>query len=357
MMADNLVKVGIAGLGRSGWGIHARILRTVPDLFKIVAVFDADPKRLEEANKDFGCKTYSDFKSLIADKDVELTVVAMPSHLHAPCSIEALQAGKAVVCEKPMATNTADADKMIAAARKAGKFFTIFQNYRYNAHYMKLKEVIESGKLGRIVEIKISVHGFGRRWDWQTLQEFGGGSLNNTGPHFMDMALQLMGDKDPKVFCHLERAQTLGDADDHVKIMLVGENGVVADIEISNAVALPDAYCTVYGNRGSLICADEKTIQLKYIDPAHKLPERRVTPGLPPPDGGMGRDEDFHWIQKTVKVEPEGDMWELVEFEIARHLYRAIRENVPFPVVNADALEVVRITEAVKKQNPQFQWL
>ena len=345
-MANDLVKVGIAGLGRSGWGIHARILRTVTDLFKVAAVFDADPKRLEEANKDFGCKTYTDFKSLIADKDVELVVVAMPSHLHAPCSIQALEAGKAVVCEKPMATCTADADKMIAAARKAGKFFTIFQNYRYNAHYMKLKEVIESGKLGRIVEIKITVHGFGRRWDWQTLQEFGGGSLNNTGPHFMDMALQLMGDKDPKVFCHLERAQTLGDADDHVKVILQAKGSPMVDLEITSTCAYGQEMWLVMGTCGGL-AGTPSALRWKYFDPK-ALPPRTVDT-KPTPDRSYN-SEPIPW-------QPE-ETWDKTKWagpdqnQFYKEVYAALRKGVPHPIKPESVRRQIAVLEECHRQCP-----
>ncbi|HEX2950755.1 MAG TPA: hypothetical protein VHV83_14505 [Armatimonadota bacterium] len=112
------------------------------------------------------------------------------------------------------------------------------------------------------------------------------------------------------------------------------------------------------GSRSSLIYADEKTIQLWYIDPTFTLPERQASTDLPSLEGGRGysTDENFPWIHTNVKIEPDTNMWEQVETVIARHLYRAIRENAPFPVVNAEALEVAMITEQVKRQNPQFNW-
>ena len=70
----------------------------------------------------------------------------------------------------------------------------------------------------------------------------------------------------------------------------------------------------------------------------------------------MWAERDLPWIEETRTVEPETDMWEHVEIEMAARLYDAIRNEVPFPVTSADALEVVRITEIVKKQNPRFAW-
>ena len=176
---SDVIRVGIAGLGRSGWGIHARLLEPLNDLYQVVAAADVDEGRQQEMINRFGCRAYSDISSLIQDPEVELVVNALPSHLHPSGSIEALEAGKHVVCEKPMAIRVSDADQMMDAARKADRLLAIFQIRRYAADFQKVQEIIASGKLGRIVMIRLAWQGFGRRWDWQTLQRYDGGSLNN----------------------------------------------------------------------------------------------------------------------------------------------------------------------------------
>ncbi len=196
-----MITVGIAGLGRSGWNIHIHGLSELTDKFKILAVTDPLEDRLKEAEEKLGCKTYKTFDELINDKDINLVVVATPSHLHCEHTVKALKSGKNVVCEKPMARSVEEADSMIKAAKETGKILTIFQNWRYNPSFLKVKEIIDSGKLGRIVEIKITSHSFTRRWDWQTLKKFGGGTLNNWGAHLIDVALLLLGDMDFDIFC------------------------------------------------------------------------------------------------------------------------------------------------------------
>jgi hypothetical protein len=158
------------------------------------------------------------------------------------------------------------------------------------------------------------------------------------------------------VWSDLRRINAVGDAENHVKVVITGENGIIVDLEISDAVALPGAFCTVYGDRGSLICPDEKQIQLRYIEPGFEFPEVAASAGSPPLSGGFGHEEKIPWRQETVMVEPAGSVWVLVEVAIARHLYRALREGVPFPIANADALEVVRIIGVVKEQNPEFKF-
>ena len=90
---------------------------------------------------------------------------------------------------------------MLKVAKKTGMILAPFQNKRYDPDFIQIRKIIDSGKLGRIVMIKQTWHGFSRRWDWQTLKRFGGGTLNNTAPHAIDQLLQLFGKKDPEISC------------------------------------------------------------------------------------------------------------------------------------------------------------
>lgn len=293
------IKVGIAGLGRSGWGIHGRLIEPLKDNYQVVAVFDKSPERLEEAAKRFSCKTYNSYEKLISDKDVELVIVAMPNKLHAKCSIEAMEAGKNVVCEKPMATTLKDAEKMIAVSKKTKRTLAVFQNRRYEASFVTLKDVIGSGVLGRIVQIKIAFHKFARRWDWQTLKKFGGGELNNTVPHPLDQALVLFGGNKPEVFCLRDKTLTLGDADDHNKIILHGKNHPTVEVEVVSSNAYPQPMWTVMGTQGSLT-GGMAELKWKYFDP--KKIEKRKVCEEPTPDRSYN-SEKIDFIEKTWKTE------------------------------------------------------
>jgi hypothetical protein len=119
------VRVGIAGLGRSGWGIHQNALKDLKDTYQIVAVADTDKSRSEEAAAEHGYRAYSDVADLVKDNEVELIVVATPNRFHGAQALQALEAGKHVVCEKPFGFTVADVDAMIAAAEKSKKFATV----------------------------------------------------------------------------------------------------------------------------------------------------------------------------------------------------------------------------------------
>jgi len=332
------IRVGVAGLGRSGWGIHIRILRDMQDKYKIVAVVDNEISRLKEAQDILGCKIYTNYDEFLRDEEIELVVVATPSNLHASYSILALHAGKAVVCEKPMATSLRETNEMIEVARETGCLLTVFQNRRYSKDYLKVREVIASGKLGRIVQIRMTSNTFGRRWDWQTLRKFGGGTLNNNGIHLLDCALQLISEKDPEIFCHLDRALTLGDADDHVKLILRAPGEPLIDIELTSTCAYPTDNWLVMGTLGTLRGSSTE-LRWKYIDPA-KLPHREVEES-PTPDRSYNREE-LHWQEEIWRAADDtglGDAAFYVDF------YRTIREGAPLAVTPESVRKRIAILE------------
>lgn len=301
---------------------------------------------------------YTDAAGLLNDTSVELLIIATRSLDHATHARMALEAGKIVLLEKPIGVTEQDyhVHKQLNDMYPSRLFF--LHNHRFEPAFQEILKITHSGILGNIHLIKLCRHHpFRRRADWQALLTCGGGQLSCWGPHILDHAMQLIQSPIKNVFSHLQRINTPGDADDHVKIMLVGENDCMVDLEISDATALRGTFCTVYGNRGSMVCADEKTIQLKYIDPDYELPTITASVHQPPTKGGTGQEETFPWIEKSISIPCDVSMWEQVEIDIANNLYQSIRHKKPFPIANADAIEIVRITNLVKQQNPQFAWV
>jgi predicted dehydrogenase len=346
LVVGNRIAVGIAGLGRSGWSIHASTFRSMTDTYKVAAVFDVDAARREEAVKDFGASAYESFDALLADDAVELVVVATPSNLHVEHSMRALNAGKHVVSEKPMATSLADAEKVVAAAAGAATKFAVFQNRRWQYDFQKVKEIIDSGVLGDVTLINIRWNGFGRRWDWQTLKKNGGGTLNNTGPHVVDHALQLFGDVDPDVvLADLGCMLTSGDAEDHVKIVIKGKGRPVVDIEISSGVAYAGDRWTVSGTKGGLRgTADE--LWWKYFDPA-KYP-------APPVDEKPTADRSYNRLPMEFTEEhwkqPEGGPSPETQFYSA--LFAALRSGGELPIKAESVLRQMRLIARAKELSP-----
>jgi predicted dehydrogenase len=350
-------------LGRIGTR-HAQFFAQEKSKFDLVAGCDVDTQRAGEFKEEYHCEGYADYAEFLKTPDMELVIISTPSLNHVSNAEDALSAGKTVLLDKPIAVTTKDFERIRELDKKyKGKLFFL-HNIRFSPAFQTIRKIIDNGLLGEVKFVKIRRHhGFSRRCDWQTLLSCGGGQLSCWGPHVIDHGLQLLRSPLKNIWGHLQLVNARGDADDQVKIMLVGENGVAVDLEISYMSALRSPYCTVYGNRGTLICqndlSSEGTIMLKYIDPTFQFEEHPVMEGnyLKMASQGFGCDKEIPWIEEEVDVEPKGVPWDVWETETVRNLYKALRENVPFPVTSEQAIEVAYVIETVKKQNPQFKWL
>jgi scyllo-inositol 2-dehydrogenase (NADP+) len=350
------IKLGAWGLGRIGF-THVTHFAAQTGMYEVVAGCDVEQPKVAKLVADYGCAGYTDPDELLADPNVELVIIATRSLTHVADALQALAAGKSVLLEKPIAMCDREIEQLRQADRDyPGKLFFL-HNHRFEPAMQQIFGIARSGLLGDLIQVKLCRHHiFSRRADWQAYLRYGGGQLNNWGSHIIDHALQFIGGPVKDIWGNLQGVNTIADAETHVKVILTGENGIVVDLEISNNVALPGALCTVYGSRGSLICADEKHIQLRYLEPDFEFGEATASVDSPPLTGGHFSDMDLPWREETQTVQPDTNMWVYVEIETARHLYRAVREGVPFPVANAEALEVSRIIQVVKRQNPEFMW-
>lgn len=354
------IKVGIIGLGRAGWGMHVSELKNFSDMFEITAVCDVDSKRAkamkERIHENVHC--YRSYRDLLDDPSVELAAIACRSPEHTSYALEALRKGKYVVLDKPIALTYADGRKLLAASRKyPGKLFCR-QNRRFEPEFNHVLNIMDSGILGNIYMVRHSVFSFQRRNDWQTILRFGGGQLNNWGPHLIDHAVQLMGDKVKHAQGILRRVTAVGDAEDFFKILLTGRNGRIVDVEFSGGAALKSNVYEVHGDRGSLILPSgaDAQIQLKYLDPAFPLEKIKADPATPAISLNKWEPyrnpETLHWIEKSIPVDLGND--DNIS-TIYRHVFNAIRKGIPYRVKTEEAVEVVRITEIIRNQNPSFR--
>lgn len=349
MAADNgsRLKVGIVGLGRSGWDIHAKAIQKMGERYQVVAVADAQPDRLEEARQTFACRTYDDFDKLLEDDDMDVVVVASPNLHHVTHSVTALDRGKHVVCEKPLALAVEAADTAIQAAERNGRVLAPFQNRRYEPHLLKVREIINSGVLGRIIQIRMCWHGFGRRWDWQTLKACGGGALNNYGAHMVDQALVLYGEDgpEPELFADLQKALTCGDAEDHVKLVLRAQGKPTIDIELTSASAYAQDHWHVMGTAGGLR-GTPNDLQWKYVDWS-TMPERSVE-RVPTPDRSYN-SEEIPWQSETW-TKPKDYPGEAVMFY--RDLYETLRHGKPLYVTPESVRRQIALLDRCREACP-----
>ena len=251
------IKAGVIGLGRSGWDIHCKLLQLTKE-FEIYAVSDVDEERLKQAADTFGTKCFPDYAEMIKDPELELVIVCTRSNAHSAVTIDALNAGKNVIVEKPMCLNIREAEAMVAAARVNKKILTVFQNRRLDPDFLEVKSIIKEGLLGDVFSIFAGIYNYQIRTDWQIKKEFGGGILNNWGAHIIDQVLQLVSSPVRNVYCEIKKVISQGDAEDYFKTILGFENKITAEIEITDCakIGLPRWY--ILGDKGSLSGTDRE---------------------------------------------------------------------------------------------------
>lgn len=191
------LKVGVIGIGVIATTKHIPALVKREDV-EITALCDVDKARCEKANADFGllAKVYTDYRELCQDKELDVVHVCTPNPLHCPMTLEALKNGKHVHCEKPMACTYKDTQKMIQAAKDAGKKLTVGLQWRYNPAPMKMKEMYDNGELGEVYYVKsqqlrprrLPAYGV-----YTNKEANGGGVLMDGGPHSIDLPMWITG--------------------------------------------------------------------------------------------------------------------------------------------------------------------
>lgn len=193
-MGDKIIKIGIIGCGGIANGKHMPALAKVEQV-EMVGFCDIVLERAEKAAEEFGvagAKVYTDYKALLEDKEIDVIHVCTPNLSHSFITIDALESGKHVMCEKPMAKTAADARKMLEAAKRTGKKLTIGYQNRFTPEALHLKSACERGDLGDIYFAK--AHAIRRRavptWGvFLNEEEQGGGPLIDIGTHALDLTL------------------------------------------------------------------------------------------------------------------------------------------------------------------------
>jgi len=283
-MSENL-KVGIVGCGGIANGKHLPNLKK-SGKFDIVALCDIVVEKAEKAAKEYGtpdAKVYTDYKKLLEDKTIDAVYVLTPNKSHSFISIDAMEAGKHVMCEKPMAKTAKEAREMVATSKKTGKVLTIGYNNRYNANSVLMKEAAVRGDFGDMYFAR--GHALRRRavptWGvFLNEEEQGGGPLIDIGTHALDLTLWIMDNYKPKsvmgnVYHKLNANGVCGNAfgpwdpskftvEDSCFGFITMENGATIILESAwalNILEFAEAQTTICGTKGG---ADMKGDALRF---------------------------------------------------------------------------------------------
>ena len=256
------LRIGVLGTGVIVRGSHLPALQNHPRA-EVVAAANLRPESLKRLATDFNIpKTYTDFGEMAADPNVDAVVNALPNYLHASVSIQMLQAGKHVLCEKPMAMSVAEGEKMMEASRQSGGKLMIGHMWRFDREILWLRDVVASGRLGKIFKVKshevIIYEFFGEdppTDSWFVKREFaGGGALADVGIHSFDTLRFVLGEVRPtKVFARIGTYFKDIEVDDTATVMLEFEGGVAALIELGWYQLYGDekqGYTQVFGSKG-----------------------------------------------------------------------------------------------------------
>ena len=351
------IKTAIIGYGRSGRDIHTKILKLLPDLFEIAMYIEGDAERQEMIKKEMDLPVHHEYTALLNQKGIDLVINASFSQDHVRISKDLLKHGFNVVCEKPVAANAEEFQTVLDAAKESGSKYYAFQQYRYSPGFAKIREIIASGILGRIVAIDLKMDNFARRWDWQTIHDNTAGVLLNNGPHYVDWALCLMGfPADVEVSAYFDRANYAGNGEDYVKLILRAPGAPMIDLQLSSCNTYPTQLLLVQGTQGTLK-GNETSLNWKYFKPAEETPLKLDTRPLRNEKGEpvYCREKlsfyEESWIADTGGRTPHE--YDFTERGLA--YYRALHANfsggADFAVKNEHLLLQMKVIGAAHAQN------
>lgn len=250
MRKMNLVVIGYGGMG--GW--HAQHALN-SDVVNLRGAYDILPERNALAESR-GIHAYASYEDVLADEQVDLITVAIPNDVHESVCVRALEAGKHVICEKPVTLDCASLQRMCAAADKAGRIFSVHQNRRWDVDYLAIKQLAESGEIGEVIRIESRIHGSrGIPSDWRGLKAYGGGMLYDWGIHLIDQVMQIITAPVVSVDCRFDHI-TNDEVDDGFRLDMTFADGKSAYVEVGtyNFIAMPRLY--MRAKDGSALISD-----------------------------------------------------------------------------------------------------
>ncbi|WP_172249576.1 Gfo/Idh/MocA family protein [Saccharibacillus deserti] len=347
-------KIGIVGCGGIANGKHLPSLSRLGNV-ELVAFCDVVPERAEEAAARYGtegAKVYTDYTELLRDVTIDIIHVLTPNESHARISIAALESGKHVMCEKPMAKTAAEARQMVQAAERSGKKLTIGYNNRFRPDSQHLKKVCEAGTLGHIYYAK--AHAIRRRAvpTWGVFldeDKQGGGPLIDIGTHALDLTLWMMDNYKPKVvlgtkYHELSQRENAANAwgpwdpekfkvEDSAFGMVVMENGATVVLESSwalNSLDVDESKCSLSGSEGGADMKNGLRINGEEFGRLYTKEVDLSSGGVAFYEGKAESDSDlemFRWIEAieqdlTPTVTPEQAC---VVSEILEAIYESAR--------------------------------
>jgi scyllo-inositol 2-dehydrogenase (NADP+) len=249
--STGVIRAGILGYGFAGRGFHAYLLRFEPRI-QLTAVASRDAGRRAAAERDYGVRTYETLEQLLADRQIDLIIVATPHDVHAEQVTRSLDAGKHVVVDKVMCLTTAEADAMLAARDRSGKLLSVFHNRRWDGDYLTIRRALDGELLGRLLLFEIGIWRYGAPRNWRSRRSEVGTIMHDWGAHFVDQALQLGGAPVTSLRVRAQHDWPHIDVESYIGADLTFANGILGRVEVSNKARLGKPHWYLVGERGAL---------------------------------------------------------------------------------------------------------
>ncbi|MGM7723309.1 Gfo/Idh/MocA family oxidoreductase [uncultured Metabacillus sp.] len=264
---------------------------------------------------------YGSYEELLADPNIDGVYIPLPNHLHKEWTIRAAEAGKHVLCEKPLAINASEADEMVAACEKAGVVFAEAFMYRYHPRYMMIQEVIQSGEIGELRGIHgtFTFNNAKAKGNVRYKQEWGGGSLYDVGVYPISAARMLLGQEPQAATVHA----FFSEEHDHVDMMASGI------LEFDNGVALTFD-CGMWA-------AFRNTLEILGTEGRIEVPSAFVV--------NQDQSDNFYVISKDGKREVEVPRLNQYSLQ-ADALGKSILTGEPLPFPATDAISNMKVLDA-----------
>ena len=339
-MSQRKIRTSLLSYGMSGEVFHGPLLEA-HNGFEIVSVMQRNPAR--PARHSY--RVVHEYQDILQDENVELVVVNTPNESHYQYALQALEASKHVIVEKPFTVSVQEADELIQLAQQRKKMLTVFQNRRWDADFLTVRKVLEQGLLGKLVECEIHYDRYRNYIEantWKEEAKAGTGILYNLGSHLIDQALVLFG-MPRYVDARMGIQRPGGRVDDFFDIRLEYE-GFLTILKSSYLVREQGPRFILHGTEGSFLKGG--------IDPQEQALKDKKVPGVP----GWGAEEKQWWgkLNTTVNNEHIEGPYETVPGN-----YMSFYDNVYDVLVNGSSLavkadearNVILVIEACQESN------
>jgi predicted dehydrogenase len=340
----NKINTALCSFGMSGWVFHAPFISINPG-FNFYGVWERTKNLAQEKYPEV--KTFRTLEELLADKDIELVVVNTPSVTHYEYAKQVILAGKHLIVEKPFTATAAQAQELIELARKNKIKLSVYQNRRYDSDYRTVKNILDEGWLGKIIDAEIHYDRYVPALSYKAHKETptpAVGCLYDLGSHLIDQALQLFG-MPLAVFADITINRPGSKVDDYFDLKLFYPHHRVT-LKSSYYVREPLPAYQVHGSLGSFIKhkTDVQEIDLQ----ANKKPGDTDWGVEPESQKGLLHTEKDGKIIKEFVQSLRGNYGDYYD-----GIYNALRNNADMPVSGEEGMNVIQVIEAAIKSNKE----